>query len=254
MNAHGISVTGKVRANNEDALFHSDTAFFCLPNIYIVADGMGGHKSGEVASAKAIEFFFERCKYGALNGEILDFLVESVTYANKRVYEMSCLDESLYGMGTTFTACSYSADKLYIAHIGDSRIYSVAAGRIKQLTTDHTYVGEMIRAGQLTEEEARHHRARNMLMRALGSERVCVIDGYVASFDTAKILLCSDGLNGMITDDEILKAFEINTDNAVIADALVGKALDAGGLDNITVIVFDINPSFNEPNGGGTNS
>jgi protein phosphatase len=240
LNAYGISETGKVRANNEDALFYSDTAFFCLPNLYIVADGMGGHKSGEIASSKAIEFFIERCESNNSCDEILDFLVESANYANRRVYEMSCLDESLYGMGTTFTACSYKDGKLNIAHIGDTRLYSIKNKKIKHHTTDHTYVNEMIRAGQLTEKEARKHRARNMLMRALGSERVCAIDGYVISPGKSKILLCSDGLNGMITDNEILSAFNAENDNKKISEILTQKALTAGGLDNITVIIFDL--------------
>jgi len=241
LNASGKSETGMVRANNEDAVFLSDGEYFSLPNLYIVADGMGGHKSGEIASAKAIEFFTDYCKMSSPeNGEILDFLIAAANYANARVYDLSRIDSSFEGMGTTFSACVYDKGKLYIAHIGDSRIYTVKNGQIKQLTLDHTYVNEMVKAGQMTAEQARFHHAKNMLTRALGSESVSAIDGYVADCAGSKILLCSDGLTGMITDDKIVEILSSNMgDNDKAVELLVKAAMDGGGFDNCTVVLFD---------------
>jgi len=222
-------------------MFYSDSDFFLLPNLYIVADGMGGHKSGEIASAKAIEYFVEFCASNSPEkGEILDFMVDAANHANKMVYELSCLDEHYSGMGTTFSACVSDGGKLYISHIGDSRIYLLTDSGIKQLTTDHTYVNEMVKAGQMTAEQAKRHHARNMLTRALGSERRASIDGYVAECAGAKAVLCSDGLSNMITDNEIFEICSQNKENnSEIAKLLTNAALENGGYDNCTVIVFD---------------
>jgi protein phosphatase len=241
LNAFGLSDTGKVRQNNEDSIFFKDAAFFALPNIYVVADGMGGHNSGEVASAKAIEFFTEYCQtINPDKNETLDYLIDAANYANAKVYDLSRSDEQYSGMGTTFSACCAENGKLYAAHIGDSRIYLISGKEIKQLTYDHTFVNEMVRAGQMTAEQAKQHHARNMLTRALGSERVAVIDGYVADCGGAKVLLCSDGLTNMVPDDQILKICNKNKkDNAKTVKLLTKAALDAGGIDNCSVIVFD---------------
>lgn len=241
MNAFGISEKGN-RGNNEDAMFISDDRIFGLPNLYIVADGMGGHKSGEIASAKSIEFFMEYGRSNSLeNGEILDFIVSAANHSKKRVIEISHSDESLEGMGTTFSACVYDGGKLYIAHIGDSRIYAIGENGIKLLTIDHTYVNEMVKVGQITSEQARLHPGRNMLTRALGADLDAPIDGYVFDADSyTKTMLCSDGLTNMISEDRIFDICAQNRqDNSEAVKQLVETALDNGGLDNCTVIIFD---------------
>lgn len=242
MNAFGISETGLIRTNNEDSFYISDDVFFGLPNLYIVADGMGGHKSGEVASIKSIEFFIEYCKNNLPeNGEILDFLISAASFSNRKVFELSHSDESFEGMGTTFSACVLERAKLYIAHIGDSRIYSVSENEIKQLTTDHTYVNEMVKVGQITSEQAKSHPSRNMLTRVLGPDADAVIDGYVCDLtDDMKIILCSDGLTNMVNDDRILDICLSNKDNnAEAARLMVNTAMENGGIDNCTVIIMD---------------
>ena len=235
----GITDIGKHRLNNEDALFVSGKGFHELPNLFIVADGMGGHNAGEVASSEAILFFKDYCSKTPLNkNEILDYLVTGCIYANNRVFEMAGSSKSYSGMGTTFSVCVKDADRLYIAHIGDSRVYAVYDDAIKQLTTDHTYVCELLKLGQITEEQARKHPRRNILTRVLGVERDVEIDGQV--FDLSgckKILLCSDGFTDMLSDGDIFE--ELRGSNAEAAQRLVDKANERGGGDNITLIIFD---------------
>jgi len=235
----GITDTGRCRANNEDSLFVCGDKFHALPNLFIVADGMGGHNAGEVASLEAVSFFKEFCQKTPLkkNG-ILNYLTAGCAYANEKVLDMAEADDSLFGMGTTFTVCVKNKKKLYIAHIGDSRVYAAYEDRLEQLTDDHTYVYEMRRLGQITELEARTHPRRNMLTKVLGVERGIAFDASVFELtDCLKILMCSDGLTNMLDDDAIFK--QMRGDNEVVARRLVESANENGGTDNITLIVFD---------------
>ena len=239
MNPAGITDKGKLRANNEDAFFMSGTRFYKLPNLFIVADGMGGHNAGEVASAEAIAFFKQFCAKAPLRKkEILDYLIAGCVYANNNVYEMSEKNINYSGMGTTFSVCVMSEGRLYIAHIGDSRVYAVYDDKLKLLTVDHTYVFEMLRLGQITEQQARTHPKRNMLIRVLGVERDVKFDGTVFEIDGCrKILLCTDGLTNMLSEDDILS--RMHGDNETIAADLAEQALINGGADNLTLILFD---------------
>jgi len=239
MNPAGVTDTGKHRANNEDAFFLGGTGFQKLPTRFIVAAGMGGHNAGEVASSEAISFFKQFCvKTPLKKKEILDYLIAGCVYANNGVYDMSEKNISYNGMGTTFSLCVKDSGRLYIAHIGDSRIYAVYDDGMKLLTADHTYVFEMLKLGQIDEQQARTHPKRNMLIRVLGVDRDVKIDGQV--FELAgcrKVLLCTDGLTNMLSDEEIFN--HIQGENAAIADKLVERALKNGGADNITLILFD---------------
>ena len=239
MDPVGMTDTGRHRSNNEDALFVSGKAFHKLPNLFIVADGMGGHNAGEIASSEAILSFKEYCaKHPLKKSEILDYLIDGCVFANNSVYEMSAANKRYSGMGTTFTACVADRKRLYIAHIGDSRVYAIYENKIKQLTNDHSYVFEMQRLGQMTEEEARTHPRRNMLTKVLGVERDVTFDGLVADLtDVKKVLLCTDGLTNMLTDDELLAACAGT--NTEIAQRLIDRANANGGTDNITLIIFD---------------
>lgn len=242
MTGFGKSDIGRVRLCNEDSIFVQNSPGGCLHNFYIVADGMGGHKSGEVASGNAVKFFRHFVEYKNEIGktEILDILVEGVGYANKKVYEMSKEDDAYTNMGTTFLVASVYEDKVFIAHVGDSRLYIVRNDEIKQITSDHTYVMEMVRSGIITKEEAKIHPDRNIITRALGIDEELSIDGiFYKILPDDIIIMCSDGLYEMIDDDGILS---IVSDKALNleerTEKLIKTANLCGGRDNISVVLI----------------
>jgi protein phosphatase len=242
MYAFGITDVGKVRSQNEDSIFYTQDQYGSLPNLFIVSDGMGGHRAGEVASSKAVEYF---CSYAQSRhctpDEILDFLISAVAYANEQVYEISLSDPVLYGMGATFSVCVVLGMRVFLAHIGDSRVYFASANGLVQLTTDHSYVNELVRAGQITEADARVHPRKNMLTRALGVSYREVIDGLVYDIeDDGMILLCSDGLTNMLTDSEIHSIILMPVGLEQKARHLISAANENGGQDNISVILADV--------------
>ena len=231
---------GKMRSINQDTVFVSTEPVGPLPNLFIVADGMGGHNGGEIASTSAVACFCDHLQASgqSLTESILDILTAAAVAANANVLSQAKISPSLSGMGTTLTACTISDNKCTIVHIGDSRAYSVTQNSITQLTNDHSYVSEMIKAGQLTENEARVHPKRNVLTKVLGISSDMTVDGYVYVMEPdSVILLCSDGLYNMISEDEIKTL--INTSQEDACD-LVAAANDGGGADNISVIVVRV--------------
>jgi protein phosphatase len=236
----GKTDVGKVRQNNEDSLLISNEPVGVLPNLFVVADGMGGHKAGEVASSLAIKYC---CEYLTNNaegrGEILDTLIDAVRFANAMVHELGLKDESYSNMGTTFTSCCISGGKAYIAHVGDSRLYKINANETERVTTDHSYVEEMLRAGRITPEEAENHPDRNIITRALGTDGDVKADGTVIDVKQGDMLLiCSDGLNTMLKDAEIADILNSDLLLQQKADRLVEAANEKGGRDNISVILI----------------
>ena len=233
---------GNIRENNEDVLYSSAEPVGSLPNLFLVADGMGGHKAGEIASGSAKRFFLEYINMTPCsNGELLDYIAEAVKHANKSVYDLSLSDPAYYGMGTTLSVCVIADDKVLIAHVGDSRIYLSKNDTLMQLTNDHTFVGEMVRAGQFSKEEAQRHPSKNALTRALGVERYVSADAPIASVESEDVLLlCSDGLSNMVSDNEISEILRSNLDVQDKADELIERAKKNGGIDNITVVVIQI--------------
>jgi len=241
MLAVGATDTGRVRSQNQDVIFFSATPVGPLPNLFIVADGMGGHSGGEIASHEATTHFAEIIKTAQPTEDYLDLLVSAAHAANKTVYQQSQNDDALKGMGTTFTACTIRENKIEIIHVGDTRIYALAPGRITQLTNDHTYVGEMLKSGELNEAQAREHPQGHVLMRALGFDEHLEADGYAHDLaDTAHILLCSDGLSNMLTNDEIYNIATQPGDISIRLQKLLDDANEQGGKDNISVILIDI--------------
>ena len=223
MGAVGRCDIGRVRIQNEDCIYISenpDTEF----EYYIVADGMGGHNAGEIASSSAIKYFNEYLSRQEIKEEadILDTFVEALSYSNMEIYKMSQNDSSMNGMGTTFTAAAVIGNKLYGLHVGDSRIYVYDKNGLKQLTKDHSFVMEMVRMGKLTIDEA-----------IPADTVICTLE------DDSIVLVCSDGLSTMITDDEIEKILKKKTDIGKKADLLVELANKNGGYDNISVILAD---------------
>jgi serine/threonine protein phosphatase PrpC len=235
-----LSDTGRRRLQNEDA-------YVCDPPLFAVADGMGGHHAGEVASRLAAAALEDR-EHG-LHGEAA--VAELIDAANERIYHAALADPSAAGMGTTVTAALVDDrdGTIAIGHVGDSRAYLVRDGTLEQLTSDHSLVAELLRSGRLTEEEAQRHPQRSVITRAAGTEPTVEVD--TATFETRPgdlYVLCSDGLTTMIDDRQILEIVQSEAgDPERVADALVAAANRAGGEDNITVVVFEIVPAGHEP-------
>ena len=228
--------TGRVREANEDA-------FLMEPPMFAVADGMGGHAGGEVASALALETL--RTTHES-SGDIS----AGVREANVAVHERQAGDPDLAGMGTTLTAMLIDDGGVRVVHVGDSRAYLLRDGKLTQITEDHTLVRELVQEGQLTPEQARVHPQRSMLTRAIGIDAVVDIDeALIQPMNGDRLLLCSDGLTGMLTDEEI-RDLLMEEDRQDAADRLVLAANAAGGVDNTTVVVLDV--SNKPPPAAGT--
>jgi protein phosphatase len=230
----GRSDVGRQRSANEDSLV-------IAPPFFAVADGMGGAKAGEVASATAIEVFGgERHSSEAAEAQ----LARIVREANRRIHALAVSEESYRGMGTTLTAAKITGDGVSLAHVGDSRAYLLRGGEFEQLTRDHSLVAELERSGQITAEAAEHHPQRSIITRALGPEPDVEVDTYtIAGRDGDLFLICSDGLTSMISDDEVSSILRSAPSLEDAADALVRAANQSGGRDNITVVLFRLGES-----------
>ncbi len=256
MNAVGKTDKGLLRRINQDCIKVISEPVGKLPNLFIIADGMGGHRAGEVASQKAIEYFCEFINSnisesgledtkGHNFNDTLDTIISALTYANNMVFEQSSTNPELSGMGSTLTAVVVGYGKVTIAHVGDSRAYFISEAGITQLTDDHSYVNELLKAGRITAEQARNHPNKNVMTRAVGTDLNVQIDGIVQQLNsTGYILLCSDGLTNMVPDEDIRR---IVTEKALLGpslkqkcDNLIHKANHNGGADNISVILIEI--------------
>ncbi len=242
MKATGLSDIGRQRDKNEDAIFMSLKSLGKLPNLFIIADGMGGHQGGEYASQFAIHYFndFIREKDFYLSDQtILDILVEGVLYANEKLYITSRKEETLRGMGTTFIVSTIIHNHIYIANVGDSRLYLMDKD-IKKITCDHSLVEEMWRKGNLSKEEIKNHPNKNIITRAVGTEKTVKVDTYkVDLLPYQYILMCSDGLTNMLSDKEMVDILLSNNKLGKKAQHLIDKANEQGGFDNISVIIID---------------
>ncbi|HEX5895945.1 MAG TPA: Stp1/IreP family PP2C-type Ser/Thr phosphatase [Thermoleophilaceae bacterium] len=225
----GRTDVGRQRSANEDSLV-------VRPPLFAVADGMGGAKAGEVASAVAVEAV-EAAKESGEPAEAQ--LAGIVREANRRIYDLAVADESRRGMGTTLTLAKLHGDEVSLAHVGDSRAYRMRGGELEQLTRDHSLVAELERSGQITPEAAEHHPQRSIITRALGPEPDVEVDTYTLTGREGDLfLICSDGLTSMISDDEVGSILRSAGSLDEAADALVRAANQSGGKDNITVILF----------------
>lgn len=222
---------GRARVRNEDS-------YLVKEPLFAVADGMGGHKGGDVASSLALQTI--EAATATPEPEDLERLVEQIKEANHRVMERGETDKDLRGMGTTVTALLTGDGKAHVAHVGDSRAYRLRDGTLQQLTEDHTLVQRMVREGKLTEEEAAHHPQRSVLTRALGVEVDIPVDQLTLDVQEGdRLLLCTDGLTSMVGRDRIQEILESETEPQAACDRLVDAANRAGGDDNITVILID---------------
>jgi protein phosphatase len=225
----GRTDVGRQRSVNEDALVEA-------PPFFAVADGMGGAKAGEVASAMAAESFAGEADSGEPAETQLSRILRE---ANRRIYDLAVSDDSHRGMGTTLTAAKVTGDDVSLGHVGDSRAYRLRGGELEQLTRDHSLVAELERSGQITPEAAEHHPQRSIITRALGPEPDVQVDTYTVAGRAGDVfLLCSDGLTSMISDDELASILRSAGSLDEAADSLVRAANQSGGKDNITVVLF----------------
>jgi protein phosphatase len=243
---------GCVRTNNEDSFLSDETL-----GLFIVADGMGGHSSGEVASKMAVnviannvrqtitqaaEIDKTRVLFGQNNPVLSEYgnhLVSGIRIANQVIYESGLTASQNKGMGTTVVAVLVWENNYTIAWVGDSRVYLVRHGHLQQLTADHSLVQEQVNRGLITSEQAETSDFKNVLTRALGiAETVEAEAVEIAAFDDDYLILCSDGLTRMVSDDNILAAIQSYRQPAAIGDRLIALALEAGGKDNVTAVVI----------------
>jgi len=221
--------TGLQRRDNEDSAYARSPVF-------VVADGMGGAQAGEVASRIAVETFEQGLPE---DGSPEERLASRAREANKRIHELSRTEPERAGMGTTLTAAYVDRDDLSIAHVGDSRAYLFRDGALERLTQDHSLVDELVRRGKLTEEQAAEHPQRSIITRALGPEADVAVDTWTYPLRAGDIvLLCSDGLTSMISDERVAEVLARSTGLEEAAQGLIDEANDAGGRDNITVVLF----------------
>ena len=221
---------GSIREHNEDSLL-------VKPPLYVIADGMGGHAAGEVASELAVGIF----EQAAIENLDADALRNTISKANSAIIKGAQQGLGRSGMGTTLTAAVVADDQLLIAQVGDSRAYLLSGRHLHQVTRDHSLVEELMSSGQITADEARNHPNRSVITKALGSSDQMLPDIYEMRLHSGdRLLLCSDGLNNMLSDDEICDVLLSCPDSQMTADSLVHAAKEAGGFDNITVIVVNI--------------
>ena len=221
---------GNVREQNEDSLI-------VKPPLYVVADGMGGHAAGEIASEIAVNTI----EANAPSHPDAEALGHAVEEANRAIINAALAGEGREGMGTTCTAAILEKDRLVLAQVGDSRAYLLHNGSLMQLTRDHSLMADMIESGQITPEEARTHPNRSVITRALGSDPATIPDLYEINVQTGdRLLLCSDGLTSMVPDAQIEETMNRTPDSQKCATQLVSTAIAAGGMDNVTVIVANV--------------
>ena len=243
------SDTGMVRKNNEDS-FAVD-----LPlNLFILCDGMGGQAAGEVASKLGVDIILEHCRHASKNphlgmigayrpefSEATNRLASAIRLSNQAIHEAADKQLSTSGMGSTVVAACLTGNVLSIAHVGDSRIYMLREGELRQLTQDHSFIMEQLRRGLISREEAEHSDLSNVIMRALGAEPTVQVDLDELWMEVGdRVLLCSDGLTRKATDAQIVPILTEAKSSQEACDRLVGLANDLGGEDNVTVIVVHL--------------
>ena len=240
MKAFSITDIGEKRRINQDYVFCEVNSIGNLPNLFIVADGMGGHNAGDYASRFCVEFFTEHIRNSDITSPIA-LIEEAITVTNDKLYEKSKQQADYEGMGTTFVAATICDNVMYVANIGDSRLY-VISNEIVQITEDHSLVQAMVKTGELDKDEAKSHPNKNIITRALGTNETAQPDFFEVELDEGDIvLLCSDGLTNMLNDETIEKIIRENADNLQAAtEILVKQANENGGKDNITVIIVKV--------------
>lgn len=229
---------GMVREVNQDYVFVSDSPIGKLPNLLIVADGMGGHKAGDFASHFTVEVVKEELAK-SMEDEPEAMIKQAITIANQKLIETARQNSKLEGTGTTLVVATVIDQTLYFANVGDSRLY-LLNDDIRQISKDHSLVQEMVRLGGITPEDAKHHPDKNIITRAIGAQEHLEIDFFeyrLKKGDT--ILMCTDGLSNMVEDDEILRIVKSSRDVVEAVEQLIESAKQNGGNDNIGVVIAE---------------
>ena len=244
MKVYSATDVGQKRKMNQDYVFTSEDAVGNLPNLFVVADGMGGHNAGDFASSHAVEILVDEIRKDADYNPV-KVIRHAIETANTEIIEQAQKNEGLRGMGTTMVVSTIVGQYAYVANVGDSRLY-VVQGQIQQITKDHSLVQEMVRLGEISPEEARNHRDKNIITRALGAEKTVDIDFFDLKLEAGDtILMCSDGLSNMVDDrkmEEIILDSEMEL--AEKGKTLIREANLNGGKDNIAIILVE--PFTNE--------
>lgn len=246
--AYGLSDVGRKRSRNEDSFLVNEDL-----NLYVVADGMGGHSGGEFASRLAVSTIEEVLQamhadpeatvISGVNSEeteLGDHLRYAIDVAGQKIFDQALYDPELKGMGTTVTSILVDGPVGFVANVGDSRVYHVRGDEIKQITTDHSLVNEQMQAGMISENDARRHKLKNIITRSVGYQEEVEVDVYKVDLQTGdKLVLCSDGLTNQVEDNQILKTVQQH-DIQNACRQLVTAANSAGGDDNITVVLCEV--------------
>ena len=238
LRAWGMKDVGRCRDINQDYIFLSEEPMGNLPNLFLVADGMGGHRAGDLASeytvsrvCEAVTKSMQKIPFQILKG--------AFQYANQKLIEKAGESPAYAGMGTTLVAVTVQDDTAYVANVGDSRLYKIG-GTIEQITEDHSLVEEMVRMGEISKEEARNHPEKNIITRAIGVSETVEPDYFDTKLEKGEcLLLCSDGLSNMLEDAQIKEILDRRTNLRSGAEELVREANRNGGKDNIAVVLIE---------------
>ena len=238
MKAFSATDTGLIRTVNQDFIFTSTDPVGNLPNLFVVADGMGGHNAGDFASHYGVSVMVETIKKDN-NFNPVKIIRNGIKAANAEVWKTAHEDSSMSGMGTTMVAASVVGEYLYVANVGDSRLYLLDNDEIRQISQDHSLIAEMVRLGELAPEEAEHHPDRNIITRAVGTEESIDIDFFDLKLEKGQcFLMCSDGLSNMVENEEIFNTVkEAEESGEDPSQKLIEKANENGGKDNIAAVV-----------------
>ncbi len=239
MKTFSMTHIGRRREMNQDYLFTSETAVGNLPNLFLVADGMGGHAAGDYASRFTVEKMVEHIRESAQREPVM-LMKEAALLANRLLAAAAYNDPGKMGMGTTIVAASVVDGRLYTANVGDSRLYVINREKIIQVTRDHSLVEEMVRLGEMDREEAKDHPDKNIITRAIGVMPEVSVDFFETQLDAGdSVLICTDGLTNMVEDKEIKRIVLSQRDIVEKVEKLVETANENGGRDNITVVLIE---------------
>ena len=236
--AYALSDVGACRSVNQDFVFCTTKPVGKLPNLFIVADGMGGHKAGDMASKFSVETFIEQVKQSTSDNPV-SIISDAIKYTNTELINLAATSEDYRGMGTTFVVATIIEKSIYVANVGDSRLY-ILDEDFSQVTRDHSYVEEMINNGTIDREEARNHEQKNLITRAMGGNSTVIADFFeVELAGNETVFMCSDGLSNMVEDDQIASVLSGNEDIIYKAEKLIQTANNNGGKDNISLVIIE---------------
>ena len=239
MRAYAATDVGRVRKVNQDYIFCSMRPVGKLPNLFIVADGMGGHKAGDLASRYTVVTLIENIKNSHSDNPIT-IINDAIVNANTRLLEKAEESEDYTGMGTTLVVCTIIGESMYVANVGDSRLY-LYDEKLSQITRDHSLVEEMVALGKLNRDEARKHKRKNVITRAIGGGKEVMADFFEAELTAGnRIVMCSDGLSNMVDDGEIEQVLSSDLSIEDKTRKLIDRANENGGMDNIAVVIVEL--------------